>query len=168
MEQSVLHRPMSHSERHSLRPATAKLRRQSKDEGKRKGRRPTSATATTRGDRWYGGGEINQQRQFKALTWTPKPRNPQLLTRSLRSVPTSRGSRRVTRILTVKPLTQKEKEDLRRKKKKSVTKPKLPRPQSAGAIHGASFPISTRRPPHFPVRISNYTSWTQKGIPLTT
>ena len=168
-EQSSLHRPMSHSERHSLRPATAKLRRQWKVEGRRKGRRPQSATATISGGRWYGGaGEINQQRQFKASTWTPKPRNPQLLTKSLRSVPTSRGSRRVTKILTVNPLTQKEKEDLRRKKKKSVTKPKLPRPQSAGSIHGASFPISTRHPPHFPVRISNHTSWTQKGIPLKT
>ena len=45
-----------------------------------------------------------------------------------------------------------------------IRKP-LRRPQSAGAQPGGTFPISTRYPPHYPVKISMYEQLKQIGFP---
>ena len=46
-----------------------------------------------------------------------------------------------------------------------IKKPQV-RPQSAGAQLGGTYPISTRYPPHYPVKISMYEQLKQSGFPV--
>ena len=213
---SPLHRAMSHSERHSLRPQTATLvRRKSKIELRESKSsnnnnnsnnnlsiRPKSASATSASlggiavrkngkttkmltidtnvndiytkEVTYGNNnntrKNNNMRPYLRHKYKDTQRwkaefNPQILNKYA-AIPTSRGYRKITKILKVKP---KKKKNGRRRMIKSrssgyIRKP-LRRPQSAGAQPGGTFPISTRYPPHYPVKISMYEQLKQIGFP---
>lgn len=161
---SPLHRAMSHDERHRLRPATAKLRRRQKDEfSKKKKRRPQSASATriTFNKRTAFNGRHDGLQSPAA--WVPRGSCPHLV-KGHRAVLTSRGARKIAKILKVRP-SPGYMDQTPRSTRKNIKK-LLPRPKSAGAIHGASFPVSTRYPPHYPVVISRGVQLAQKGFPV--
>ena len=105
---------MSHSERHSLRPQTANLRRSRKINRKEQilSARPSSAGVTRLAGK-DGASiknalnfDINEtatvtRRQYLEKPWKPEL-NPQILNHHA-SIPTSRGPRKITKILKIRP-----------------------------------------------------------------
>ena len=182
---SPINRAMSHSERHSLRPQTAKLRR-SREKINRKEKmlstRPSSAGGRNMGrkdgasmlssldsnDPNFDANETSAvtRRQYLAKTWKPEL-NPQILNRHA-SIPTSRGPRKITKILKIRPKKSKlgkKRQIIRSRTSGHIVKP-LARPKSAGAVMGGNYQISTRNPPHFPVKISMYQQLAHRSFPV--
>ena len=189
---SPINRAMSHSERHSLRPQTAKLRR-SRERIERKEetlyRRPSSAgvnklvrkdSASTissfdRNDdcdhnilNFDGSGtSVATRRHYSAKRPWKAELNPQILNRYA-TILTSRGPRKITKILKIKPKksnTAKKRQIIRSRASGHIVKP-LARPKSAGAVMGGTYQISTRNPPHFPVKISMYQQLAHRAFPV--
>ena len=171
---------MSHSERHSLRPQTANLRRSRKNINRKEqilSARPSSAGVTRLAGK-DGASiknalnfDINEtatvtRRQYLEKPWKPEL-NPQILNRHA-SIPTSRGPRKITKILKIRPKKSKlgkKRQIIRSRTSGHIVKP-LARPQSAGAVMGGNYQISTRNLPHFPVKISMYQQLAHRAFPV--